>query len=77
MKKLDTDIKVGSVVILNHGGPLMTVTRIFERIQTFSGIDPNQKETFIDIECAWFNGNDQPCVKWFPEHSLRVRKDLS
>lgn len=74
MRKIDTELKVGDIVCLKHGGPLMTVIRIFERSQSYTAFNSEDKEQYIDAECAWFDGNDLVINRWFPEHCLRVKK---
>lgn len=52
-----TKFKIGDLVKLKSGGPLLTVTNI------------EQELTFIAIVCVWFDGGD-PKVNKFKEETL-------
>jgi len=62
-------LKVGDVVVLNSGGPLMTVTSAVEPI--FS-TEPDRP---VKVNCAWANESGKIERASFPVECLRLRKE--
>ena len=57
------EIKAGDTVRLKSGGPLMTVSRLFD-----------STEGMIKAHCDWFEGNKHMSGS-FPINSLKLEQD--
>lgn len=68
---MSNQFNIGDNVVLNSGGPLMTVTGYKKVMNPESGKWQEQKDY---VECSWFDNDGQLKVSLFPIASISIEQ---